>query len=146
MITFKDICAGLDNLVNGRAGINVVTSVDDLSDAGKSFCWIRLRPARTDLGWGDFIKKIRVDLQFHITPDGFAEISQQDYLEIIDALDVATLNSIPIADRWVVVQDTSSIVFDNILTYSFQLEFSDFWHEIPEQDKVKLMKHLHLKT
>ena len=144
MIKYADIRDGLCDLIRERAGINIKIHFNFNSEADGNYVYVRLRPARTDLGWGDFERKIRVDFQFHIAPDGFAEIRASDYYEIIDALDVATLHSIPIADRWIVVQDTSAIIFDNILTYSFQLEFSDYWHELPERDKAELMKHLHL--
>lgn len=145
MIRYADIRDGLSVLIKERAGLCTFKVHFNFNDnAEGNYVNVRLRPMRTDLGWGWVERKIRVDFQFHIAPDGFSEIRASDYYDIIDALDVATLHSIPIADRWIVVQDTSTIIFDNILTYSFVLEFSDYWHELPEQDKAELMKHLHL--
>lgn len=145
MIRHADIRDSLVELIKERAGLSTLKVFFNFNaNAEGNYVYVRLRPMRTDLGWGDFIRTIRVDFQFHIDPDGWGDICASDYYDIIDALDTATLHSIKIADRYIVVQETSSIIFDNILTYSFQLEFSDYWHELPERDKAELMEYLHL--
>lgn len=145
MLRYADIRDGLSVLIKERAGLsNFMVFFNFNSEASGDYVYVRLRPARTDFGFGMMERNIRVDFQIHKAPNGFGEIRASDYYEIIDALDVATLHSIKLGDRYIVVQETSTMIFDNILTYSFVLEFSDYWHELPERDKDELMKHLHL--
>ena len=144
MIKFQDIGDSLADLIKIKAGLNLLVSFNDVADAAKNYVFVRLRPARTDLGWGFFDRSIRIDLQFHISPNGFGEIRHSDYYEIIDKLDAATLHCVKIAERFLPVYDTSTIIFDNIMTYSFRLDFTDAWDEIPLEERGKLMRHLHL--
>ena len=144
MIKFQDIGDSLADLIKIKAGLNLLVSFNDVADAGQNYCWVRMRPSRNDLGWGFFDRSIRIDLQFHISPNGFGEIRHSDYYEIIDKLDAATLHCVKIAERFLPVYDTSTIIFDNILTYSLTLRWTDFADLMTPEDQRELMRHLHL--
>lgn len=144
MIKFADIRDSLVDLIKERAGLNLKVYFNHVNDASLDYCWVRLRPARTDWGNGWMLRSLRVDFQIVLHPDGFAEQHHADYYEIIDALDNATMNSVKISDRNITIYDCSSIIYDGILTYSFKLDFDDCWDKIPAAEKAELMKHLHL--
>lgn len=144
MIHFAEIRDSLVDLIKERAGLNLKVYFNHVNDASVDYCQVRLRPSRTDWGDGWINRDIRVDFQFTLHPNGFAEQHHMDYYEIVDALDLATLNAVPIADRWITIYECSSRIFDGSLTYSFMLSFSDCWDELPEAERAELMKHLHL--
>lgn len=146
MIKYDDIRDGLCDLIKERAGLSwLKVYFNHVNNAESDYAWIRLRPVRTDLGFGWFEVKLRVDITFCLHPDGFAEQHHDDYYSIAEKMDMATLHSVKIKDRYIVVQETDSRIFDGLLVWSTILEFSDYWHELPEHDKAELMKHLHLK-
>ena len=90
-------------------------------------------------------RTIRVDFQIHLAPDINGEIQHTRLYDIIDALDEATCNSIPVADRWLVVLDTETIIFDNILSYSFLLDFTDCLSTLPpEVTDYEFMRQLEI--
>lgn len=144
MIKFSDIRDALSLLIKKRAGLNLRVFFNHVNNCAEDYAWIRLRPARTDLGFGWLDRNIRVDIQIVLHPDGFAEFKHSDLYEIVDALDVATLHSIKIADRHITILETTSIIFDGILTYSFTLEFSDYYAELSANERAEFMRHLHL--
>lgn len=144
MIKFSDIRDALSLLIKKRAGLNLRVFFNHVNNCAEDYAWIRLRPARTDLGFGWLDRNIRVDIQIVLHPDGFAEFKHSDLYEIVDALDVATLGAIKIATRYITILETTSIIFDGVLTYSFTLEFSDYYSELPANERAEFMRQLHL--
>ena len=89
--------------------------------------------------------QIRVDIQIVLAPDEHGEVKHTDILDCIDKLDEATCNSIPVLDRWLVILDTETIIFDDIGTYSFQLDFTDCISTLPpELSEAEYMRQLEL--
>lgn len=143
MIRYADIEDALSDLIKVEAGLPLKVFFNHVNDASADYAWVRLRMGRTDLGFGWLERSIRVDISVHLEPKmPGAEIRHSDLLEICDALDVATLHAIPISGRFITVLETSSIIFDDILTYSFKLDFSDYYMSLPAESAAEFMENL----
>lgn len=144
MIRFADIRDALSDLIKTEAGLPLLVFFNHVNDAEEDYAWVRLRMGRTDLGFGWLERSIHVDISIHLAPDATGEIRHGTLYEYVDALDAATLHSIPIADRHITILETSSIVFDDILTYSFKLDFSDYYVALPKREQAEFMQELQL--
>lgn len=145
MIKSADLRDALVELIEDRAGLPLITSFNYVNDPSESYAWVRLRPTRRDEGFGYMQRRIRVDIQIHLTPDENGQVKHTDILDMFDALDEATCNSIPVLDRWLVVYDAETIIFDNIGTYSFMLDFTDCLSTLPpEISEAEYMQELEL--
>lgn len=125
MIKSSDIRDALSDLIKVKAGLPLKVFFNHVNNASEDYAWIRLRPRRKDLGFGSFDRKIRVDIQVVLAPDENGEIQHTRLYSIIDALDDATCGSIQILDRHITIYDAETIIFDDILTYTFTLDFND---------------------
>lgn len=145
MIKSSDLRDALSDLIKIKAGLPLKVFFNHVNNCAQDYCWIRLRPKRRDEGFGYMQRKIRVDIQVVLAPDDNGEIQHTRLYDIIDALDEATCNSIPVLDRWLVVLDTETIIFDDILTCSFVLDFTDCLSTLPpELTEAEFMQWLEL--
>ena len=143
MIRYADIRDALSDLIKVEAGLPLKVFFNHVNDASESYALVSLRLERRDLGFGWFEHRVRTDIVIHLAPKmPGAEIRHSDLLEICDALDVATLHAIPISGRFITVLETSSIIFDDILTYSFKLDFSDYYMSLPAESAAEFMENL----
>lgn len=125
MIKSSDLRDALADLIKVKAGLNLKVFFNHVNNCADDYCWVRLRPKRRDEGFGRIQRKIRVDFQIVLSPNDKAEVKHTDLYNIIDALDMATSDAVKITDRYITVTDTETIIFDDILTYSFVLDFTD---------------------
>lgn len=145
MIKSSDLRDALADLIKVRAGLPLKVFFNHVNNSSESYAWVRLRPKRRDEGFGYMQRTIRVDIRVVLAPDENGEIPHTRLYEIIDALDEATCNSIPVLDRWLVVLDTDTIIFDDILTYTFLLDFTDCLSSLPpEISEAEFMQELEL--
>lgn len=144
MIKFEDIRDGLSDLIKVEAGLPLLVCFNHVNDPEEDYAFVRLRTGRTDLGYGWLERSIHVDISIRLMPDAVGEIRHSTLYEYVDALDAATLHSIPIADRHITILETSSIIFDGVLTYSFRLDFSDYYQALPKREQADFMQELHL--
>ena len=145
MIKSSELRDALADLIKVKANLPLKVFFNTVNNAADDYVWVRLRPKRRDEGYGYMQRKIRVDFQIVLAPDVNGQVPYTRLYDIIDALDEATCNSIPVADRWLVVLDTETIIFDNILTYSFILDFTDCLSSLPDEiAQAEFMRHLEL--
>lgn len=145
MIKSSDLRDALADLIKIRAGLNLKVFFNHVNNCAEDYVWVRLRPKRRDEGFGYMQRTIRVDFQVVLAPDENGEVQHTRLYDIIDALDEVTCNSIPVLDRWLVVLDTETIIFDDILTYTFLLDFTDCLSSLPpEISEAELMQELEL--
>lgn len=124
MITNKQIREALARLIKIRAGLDLPVYFNQVLDAAHSYAFVSLKPARVDEGYDYFVRRLTVDIQIVLAPlTGI--VKHSDLLDICDALDNATHGYVTIADRKITVHDTAANIFDDILTFSFALEFAD---------------------
>lgn len=133
MITSRNLRDALADLIKVKAKLNLRVFFNQVNNCAEDYVWVRLRPKRRDEGFGYMQRTIRVDFQVVLAPDDNGEVQHTRLYDIIDALDEATCNSIPVTDRWLVVLDTETIIFDNILTYTFLLDFTDCFSTLPPE-------------
>ena len=145
MIKSADLRDALSDLIKVRAGLPLKVFFNAVNNSSESYAWVRLRPTRRDEGFGYMQRRIRVDIQIVLAPDENGQVKHTDILDMFDALDESTCNSIPVLDRWLVVLDTETIIFDNIGTYSFMLDFTDCLSTLPpEISEAEYMQELEL--
>lgn len=146
MIKSSDIRQAIARLIKVDAALPLKVYFARVPDKPKNdYAWVKLRPARRDEGFGMFVRNIRVDIMVSLLPDKNTEISYEKLYDIIDALDEATCGYIRIKEsylaknpdnpeeeiekfeyRYITLYETSSNIFDGILTYSFELNFADY--------------------
>lgn len=145
MIKSKDLRDALSDLIKVRAGLPLKVFFNHVVNSSESYAWVRLRPTRRDEGFGYMQRRIRVDIQIVLAPDENGQVKHTDILSAFDALDEATCNSIPVLDRWLVVYDAETIIFDDIGTYSLFLDFVDCLSTLPpELSEAEYMQELEL--
>ena len=145
MIKSADLRDAISDLIKVRAGLPLKVFFNHVNNSSESYAWVRLRPKRKDIGGGYIERRIRVDIQIVLAPDENGQVKHTDILDMFDALDEATCNSIPVLDRWLVVYDAETIIFDNIGTYSFMLDFTDCLSTLPpEISEAEYMQELEL--
>ena len=124
MITSKQIREAVAALIKVKAGLDMPVYFNQVLDAAHSYAFVSLKPARVDEGYDYFVRRLNVDIQIVLAPMT-GVVKHSDLLDICDALDAATHGYVTVADRAVTVYETSANIFDDILTYSFTLEFAD---------------------
>ena len=123
MIKSADLRDALAILIKSR--LNLKVFFNHVQNCADDYCWVRLRPKQVNESFGRVQRKILVDFQVVLSPNNAAQVKHTDLLDIVDVLDEMTSSPLQIGDRFVTIYDTSSIIFDNILTYSFELNFTD---------------------
>ena len=83
-------------------------------------------------------REIDVMMELVLPPDARGRIDRAKLYEAVDTLDAALLPVLTIGDRHITVQETSSRIVDEVLHYSFALDFADAMPEEP----VGLMEEL----
>ena len=145
MLKSLSIRDALADLIKVKAGLNLKVFFNHVSNAAESYVWVRLRPKRTNESFGYLQRKIRVDFQVVLSPNNGA-VKHTDLLNIVDVLDEVTCQPLKIGDRFITILDAESIIFDNILTYSFSLDFTDCLSTLPpELTDYELMRELELE-
>ena len=124
MIRSSDLREALASLIKIKAGLNLRVFYNHVENCAENYCWVRLRPKHTNESFGIIQRKIRVDFQIVLSPIN-GQVKHTDLLDIIDKLDEVTCEPLKIGDRFITIYDAESIIFDNILTYSFIVDFTD---------------------
>ena len=125
MLQSSNVRDALADLIKVKANLPLKVFFNTVNNAVDNYCWVRLRPKHKNIGYGYLERKLRVDFQIVLSPSNAAQIKHTELLDIIDALDEVTCKPLQIGDRFITIYDTESIIFDNILTYSFTLDFAD---------------------
>lgn len=124
MITSKQIREALATLIKDKAGLDMPIFFNQVLDTSKSYAFVSLNVKKTDEGYDYFVRRLTVTIQIVLAPMT-GVVKHSDLLDICDALDAATHGYVTVADRAVTVYETSANIFDDILTFSFALEFTD---------------------
>lgn len=142
MLKSSDIRQALADLIKNKAGLPLKVFFNQVADAGENYAWVRLRPSHKNLGYGYLDRKIRVDIQIVLAPvTGI--VRHTDLYDMVDALDAATCDPLKITDRFITVYDADFLIFDNILTYSFVLGFTDCTEDLPVTEEPTFARELY---
>lgn len=143
MLKSSNVRDALADLIKTNLPLKVFFNT--VNNAAYDYCWIRLRPKHKNIGQGYFERRLRVDFQIVLSPNDAAQVKHTDLLDIIDTLDEVTCKPLQIDDRFITIYDAESIIFDNILTYSFELDFADCLSTLPNDiARAEFMQQLEL--
>lgn len=125
MISTKEIFLALSDMIHAVLP-DIYVTADSVQKSDTDYIWIQFNPQRKDEGYGMTRREIRVSMSVVPAPDEYTETYDSRLLEIADALDEATCGYIKILDRYITIYDSDYHIFDNILHYSFILDFADY--------------------
>lgn len=123
MIKSANLRDALAELIKARLPLKVF--FNHVNDSSQSYAFVRLRPAMRNENFGYLQRLIRVDIQIVIAPDANGEIKHTDILSCFDELTEAICHPLQVDDRFITINDAESIIFDDIGTFSFVLDFTD---------------------
>lgn len=149
MIKLADIYEALGGLIKEKAGLGerygLKVHVNHVLQADHNYAWIKLRSLRRDEGYGLIGRAVGVDIMVVLKPDRYGEVKHSDLYEITDLLDMAINRYIEVKERAITVYESESRIFDDILTYSFKLDFADYIESLSTKDERReFMQELHL--
>lgn len=108
------------------------------ASADKGYFHVEISPKKHMVDRVIYEREIDVMLELILPPDARGRIDRAKLYEAVDTLDAALLPVFTIGDRHITVQETSSRIVDEVLHYSFSLDFADAMPETP----VELMEEL----
>ena len=127
MILSEDIRNALSALLKAHFPYTVYFTNN--ADAKKGYFHVEIAPKK---------HTVDIELELVLPPDARGRIDRTKLYEAVDTLDAALMPVLTIGDRHITVQETSSRIVDEVLHYSFSLDFAD---AMPEET-VELMKWL----
>ena len=101
------------------------------ASADKGYFHIELAPKKRVVDCVIYEREIDVMMELVLPPDARGRIDRAKLYEAVDTLDAALLPVLTIGDRRITVQETSSRIVDEVLHYSFSLDFADAMPEEP---------------
>ena len=144
MIKSSEIRQSIADLIKNKAGLPLKVFFNQVENSAENYAWVRLRPSHRNLSYGYLERKIRVDIQIVLAPvNGI--VRHTDLYDMLDKIEVATCEPLKITDRFITIYDGEYIIFDNILTYSFMLDFTDCTEDLPVIDEPIYGENLDLK-
>ena len=124
MIQSENLRDALSDLIKNKACLKLRVFFNHVANSSEDYCWVRLRPNSKNIGQGYLERRIKVDFQIVLAPlNGI--VKHTALLDIIDKLDAAIVEPLQVEDRFITIYDAQAIIFDDILTYSFELNFCD---------------------
>ena len=144
MISSVDLRNAIARLIKDRAGLPLRVYFNQVLDAEEDYAFVQFRPERTDEGLYYFQRRLVIDIQVVLSPLE-AVVKHSELLDIADSLDRATHGYIEVADRKITVYKTTAHIFDDVLNFSFALDFTDYIESVPEElEQYETMQNLHL--
>ena len=108
------------------------------ADSQKGYFHVELSPKKRMIDRVIYEREIDVMMELVLPPDARGRIDRTKLHEAVDTLDAALMPVLTIGDRHITVQETSSRIVDEVLHYSFTLDFAD---AIPGEE-YELMEEL----
>ena len=108
------------------------------ASADKGYFHVELAPKKQMVDRVIYEREIDIMMELVMPPDARGRIDRAKLYEAVDTLDAALLPVLKIGDRHITVQETSSRIVDEVLHYSFSLDFAD---AAPEEE-IELMGEL----
>lgn len=136
MIPSVDIRSVLSALLNKHFPYAVYFTNN--ADTKKGYFSIEIAPKKRMIDRVIYEREIDVMMELVLPPDARGRIDRAKLYEAVDTLDAALLPVLTIGDRHITVQETRSCIVDEVLHYSFSLDFADAMPEEP----VELMETL----
>ena len=95
------------------------------ADSQKGYFHVEIAPKKRMVDPTIYERALDITLSLVLPPDARGRIDRTKLYEAVDTLDVALMPMLTIGDRHITVQETSSRIVDEVLHYSFTLDFAD---------------------
>ena len=95
------------------------------ADSQKGYFHVEIAPKKRMVDPTIYERALDITLSLVLPPDARGRIDRTKLYEAVDTLDTAFMPVFTIGDRHITVQETSSRIVDEVLHYSFTLDFAD---------------------
>ena len=95
------------------------------ADSQKGYFHVEIAPKKRMVDPTIYERALDITLSLVLPPDARGRIDRTKLYEAVDTLDTAFMPVLTIGDRHITVQETSSRIVDEVLHYSFTLDFAD---------------------
>ena len=95
------------------------------ADSQKGYFHVEIAPKKRMVDPTIYERALDITLSLVLPPDARGRIDRTKLYEAVDTLDAALMPVLTIGDRHITVQKTSSRIVDEVLHYSFTLDFAD---------------------
>lgn len=123
MILSEDIRNALSALLKAHFPYTVYFTNN--ADAKKGYFHVEIAPKKHTVDRVIYERSLDIELELVLPPDARGRIDRTKLYEAVDTLDAALMPVLTIGDRHITVQETSSRIVDEVLHYSFTLDFAD---------------------
>lgn len=108
------------------------------ADSQKGYFYVEIAPKKRMVDPTIYEHALDITLSLVLPPDARGRIDRTKLYEAVDTLDAVLMPVLTIGDRHITVQETSSRIVDEVLHYSFTLDFAD---AMPDEE-YELMEEL----
>lgn len=123
MIPSLDIRSALSALLKKHFPYAVYFTNNAAAD--KSYFHVEIAPKKRMVDPTIYERALDITLSLVLSPDARGRIDRTKLYEAVDTLDTAFMPVLTIGDRHITVPETSSRIVDEVLHYSFTLDFAD---------------------
>ena len=95
------------------------------ADSQKGYFHVEIAPKKRMVDPTIYERALDISIELVLPPDARGRIDRTKLYEAVDTLDTAFMPVLTIGDRHITVQETSSRIVDEVLHYSFTLDFAD---------------------
>ena len=95
------------------------------ADSQKGYFYVEIAPKKRMVDPTIYEHALDITLSLVLPPDARGRIDRTKLYEAVDTLDAVLMPVLTIGDRHITVQETSSRIVDEVLHYSFSLDFAD---------------------
>lgn len=145
MIATESIFLSLERQIK-KVLPDIIVTPNFLDSSEFDYVWVRLRESRNDIGQGYIERNISVDLQVVLQPEQNLAVLNSKLYTIADDFCTVFNEFLQVGDRFITLYNSSSHIFDSILTYSFNLQFADgVERKFHDEETFELMQTLKIK-
>ena len=123
MIPSLDIRSALSALL--EAHFQYAIYFTNNADSQKGYFHVEIAPKKRMVDQTIYERALDISIELVLPPDARGRIDRTKLYEAVDTLDTAFMPVLTIGDRHITVQETSSRIVDEVLHYSFMLDFAD---------------------
>ena len=123
MIPSSDIRSALSALLKAHSQYAIYFTNN--TEAKKGYFHVTITPKTRTVDRVIYERSLDIELELVLPPDVRGRIDRAKLYDAVDTLDAALLPVLAIGDRRITVQETSSRIVDEVLHYSFTLDFAD---------------------
>ena len=95
------------------------------ADSQKGYFHVEIAPKKRMVDPTIYERALDITLSLVLPPDARGRIDRTKLYEAVDTLDTVFIPVLRFGDRHITVQETSSRIVDEVLHYSFTLDFAD---------------------